>query len=140
MSPTVPPISQSMKVDFVFADGEEIFDLVGDMRDDLDGFAQIIAAAFFFQHGGIDAARRDGIGLARGDAGEAFIVAQIEVGFGAVIGDENFAMLERAHRAGIDVEVGVKLAQADGKAAGLQQCAQVPPRQALCQARTQHRR
>ena len=51
-------------------------------------------------------------------------MAQIEIGFGAVIGDENFAMFKRAHRAGIDVQVGVKFAQPDRKAAGLQQRAQ----------------
>ncbi len=40
-------------------------------------------------------------------------MAQIEVGFGTVVRNEHLAMLERAHRAGIDVEVGVKLAQPD---------------------------
>ena len=54
------------EIDFVFANRQEIFDFVGDMRDNLNGFAQIIAAALFFQHGGIDPARGDGIGLARG--------------------------------------------------------------------------
>src|SRR3546814_7892048 len=45
--------------------------------------------------------------IARGLATqEAFVVTEIEVGFGAILGDEHFAMLERAHRACIDVDVG----------------------------------
>ena len=47
------------------------------------------------------------------DAGEAFVVAEIEIGLGAVVGDEHFAVLIRAHRARIDVEIGIELAEAD---------------------------
>ena len=39
-------------------------------------------------------------------AGEALVVAEVEVGLGAVVGDEDLAVLERAHRARIDVDVG----------------------------------
>jgi len=38
-------------------------------------------------------------------------VAQIEVGFAAVVGDIDLAVLIRAHRAGIDVDVRVELLQ-----------------------------
>jgi hypothetical protein len=48
-------------------------------------------------------------------------MAEVEIGFRAVIGHENLAMLEGRHRAGIDVEIGVELAQADGEAARLQE-------------------
>ncbi len=51
-------------------------------------------------------------------------MAEVEVGFGAVIGHVDFAVLIRAHRAGIDVEIGVELAQADLEAARLQQRAE----------------
>ena len=36
-------------------------------------------------------------------------MTQIEVGFGAVVGDEHFAVLIRAHRARVDIDVRVKL-------------------------------
>ena len=36
---------------------------------------------------------------------EALVVAEVEVGLGTVLGDEHLAVLERAHRARIDVEV-----------------------------------
>ncbi|GMA76071.1 hypothetical protein GCM10025880_24880 [Methylorubrum aminovorans] len=48
-------------------------------------------------------------------------MAQIQVRLGAVVGDEHLAVLGRAHRAWIDVEVGVELAQAHPVAARLKQ-------------------
>ena len=48
---------------------------------------------------------------------EALVVAEIEIGFGAVVGDEHFAVLERAHRARIDVDVRIELEQGDFEAA-----------------------
>ena len=59
---------------------------------------------------GIDAARRDVVGLAGGDAGEAFVMPQVEVGLGAVVGDVDLAMLIGRHRPRIDVEIGIELA------------------------------
>jgi hypothetical protein len=44
-------------------------------------------------------------------AGEALVVAEIEIGLRAVVGHEDLAVLIRAHRARIDVEIGVELAK-----------------------------
>ena len=49
--------------------------------------------------------------------GEALVVAEVEVGLGAVLGDEHLAVLVGRHRARVDVDVGVELLQADGQAA-----------------------
>ena len=99
------------EINFVIANFDEIFDLIGDMRDHLNGLAQIVAAALFLEHIGIDAARGDGIGVARGNARKPFVMSKIEIGFRAIVGDENLTMFKRAHRARIDVEIGVQLAQ-----------------------------
>jgi hypothetical protein len=40
-------------------------------------------------------------------------VAEVEVGLGAVFGDKDFAVLKRAHRAGIDVKIWIALLQGD---------------------------
>ena len=50
--------------------------------------------------------------------GEALVVAEVEIGFGSVLGDEDLAVLERAHRPRVDVDVGVELLQLDPEAAG----------------------
>jgi hypothetical protein len=60
-------------------------------------------------------------------------VAEIEIGLGAVVGHEDLAVLIRAHRARIDVEIGVELAQADLVAARLQQRAERGGRETLSQ-------
>ena len=44
MSPTVPPISHSTKSNSVVAVADELLDRVGDVRDHLDGRAEVVAA------------------------------------------------------------------------------------------------
>ena len=46
---------------------------------------------------------------------------EIEIGFRAVVGDENLPVLIGAHRAWIDIEVGIELAKPHGITPGLQQ-------------------
>jgi hypothetical protein len=41
------------------------------------------------------------------------VTLEVEVGLGAVFGDEHLAVLEGAHRARIDVDVGVELLVCD---------------------------
>ncbi len=113
----------------------EFLDHVGDVRDHLHGAAQIAALALLLDHLAVDAARGDIVGLARRDAGEALIMAQIEIGLRAVIGDIDLAMLERAHRARIDIQIGIELAQTDLVAARLKQRAEGGGRQTFSEGR-----
>ena len=48
-------------------------------------------------------------------------MADVEVGLGAVLGDEHLTMLERVHGSRIDVEVRVQLLHGDRQTAGDQQ-------------------
>ena len=86
--------------------------------------AQIVAAALARDDGGIDPPGGHVVALARRHAGEALVMAQIQVGLGAVVGDIHLAMLERAHGARIDVEIGIKLAQPDLESARLKKRAE----------------
>jgi hypothetical protein len=52
--------------------------------------------------------------------GESLVVAKVEVGLRAVVGDEDLAVLKGGHGAGIDVEIGVELHQVDLDAARFQ--------------------
>ena len=61
-------------------------------------------------------------------------MAEVEVGLGAVVGDEDLAVLERRHRAGVDVEVGVELLQRDLEAPRLEERADRGRRDALAEA------
>ncbi len=121
------------EVEIVIAVADEILDRVGDVRDDLDGGAEIIAAAFLGQNVLINPAGGDVVGACRRAAGKALVVAEIEVGLGAVVGDEHFAVLVRRHRPGIDVQVRVELAQPHLVAARLQQRAKRRGRETFAQ-------
>ena len=58
--------------------------------------------------------------MTRGDAGEAFVMAEVEVGLRAVVGDIDLAMLVGAHGPRVDIDIGVQLAQTHLVAARLQ--------------------
>jgi hypothetical protein len=92
-------------------------DLVGDVRDHLHRLAEVVAAAFLLEHALVDLAGGEVVGLAHARGDEALVVAQVEVGFGAVVGDEHLAVLERRHRARIDVDVRIELDESDFEAA-----------------------
>ena len=88
-------------------------DLVGDVRDHLHRGAQVVAAALLADHVLVDPAGGDGVLAAQARAHEALVVAQVQVGLGAVVGDVHLAVLERAHGARVDVDVGVQLHHRD---------------------------
>jgi hypothetical protein len=67
------------------------------------------------------------------NSGEAFVMAQIQIGFCAIIGHKHLTMFKGRHRARVDVQVGVQLAQAHRVAAGLQQSPQGRRGQTLAQ-------
>ncbi len=84
-------------------------DLVRDVRDHLHGRAEVLALPLLAEHAVPDGA----CGVVRGArevlVDEALVVADVEIGLGAVLGDEDLAVLERAHRSRIDVQVRVEL-------------------------------
>src|SRR5690606_36711335 len=55
---------------------------------------------------------------------ETFVVTEVQVGLGAVIGDEYLTVLDRIHRARVHIEVGVELHDADPVALALQKQAE----------------
>jgi hypothetical protein len=93
--------------------------------------------AFLVDDGAVDPAGRVIAIAAKRGVGEALVMAQVEVGFGAVVEDVNLAVLEGAHGAGIDVDVGVEFLQSDAEAAVLQEHADGGTGEALAE-RTDH--
>ena len=103
------------------------------MRDDLHGSAEEVAAALARDKRLVDGALRE-VGLARkGLVDEALVMAQVEVAFVAVVGNEDLAMLERAHGTRINVQVRVHLLHGHLVAARLEQMPQRRRRDALAQ-------
>ena len=79
------------------ADGR--LDLVGDVRDDLHGAPQVVAAPLLLDDREVDLAGGDVVVAGHPRRGEALVVAEIEIGLAAVVGDEDLAVLVGAHRA-----------------------------------------
>src|SRR5262249_27584953 len=89
------------------------FDLVGDVRNHLHRFSEIVAAALFRENGFVDAP--GGPVIVAGELGvrESLVVPQVEICLRAVFGHKHFAVLKRTHRAGIDVEIRIALLKGD---------------------------
>src|SRR5271168_3009830 len=81
------------EVEILVAVADEFLDGVGDVRNDLDGGAEIVAAAFLGEDFLIDAAGGDVVLPRCRPSGEALVVAEVEVSLGAVVGDKNLAVL-----------------------------------------------
>ena len=99
-------------------------DLVRDVRNDLHGRAEELALALAPEHGVPDRPGRVAAVSREVLVDEALVVPEIEIGLGAVLGDEHLAVLERAHRARIDVEVRIELLGLDSQATRLEQPAE----------------
>jgi hypothetical protein len=142
MSPTVPPISVMMTSgagSSFGASGEPaasaLLDLVGDVRDHLDRVAEVLTAALLGDDLAVDLAGRDVGRAVQVAVEEALVVADVEVGLGAVLGHEDLAVLERVHGARIDVEVRVQLLHRDAQAARAEEASEAGGREALAERR-----
>ena len=135
MSPTVPPIS-TMTMSFLSETAlEGAFDLVGHVGDDLDGLAQVLALALLPDDGLVNAAGRPVVRPGRPRRRKSFIMAKIQVGLGPVVRHIDLAVLERAHRSRIHVEIGIELLNRDLVAVAFQEHADGSGRDPLAQSR-----
>ena len=112
---------------------DPLLDLVGDVRDDLDRAAEVVAAALLGDDRLVDPAGRDVAELGQVLVDEPLVVAEVEVGLGAVVGDEHLAVLVRRHRARVHVDVRVELEDGDAQAARLEEAADAGGGDALAQ-------
>ena len=95
-------------------------DFVGDMRDHLHGGAEVVAAPLLADDAFINLAGGEVVALTERGAHEAFVVAKVEVGLGAVFRYEYLAVLKRAHGARIDIDVRIELEQRYLETAGFE--------------------
>jgi hypothetical protein len=105
------------------------------VRDDLHRAAQVVAAALLLDHLEVDLAGRPVVVARRALVREALVVAQVQVGLGAVVGDVHLAVLVRAHRARIDVDVRIEFLQRDLVAVAFEERADRGGRQSLAERR-----
>ena len=102
------------------AHADAILDFIGDVRDHLHRRAEIVAAPLLGDDALVDAAGGEIAVAAGGRAHEPLVMPEIEIRLGAVGRDEHLAVLERAHGAGIHVDVRIQLHHADLQAPRLE--------------------
>ena len=109
-------------VDVVIAQpAHPLLDLVGHVRDDLDGAAEEVPSALLLDHRAVDPSR-GGVGvLAEILVDEPLVVPEIEVRLTAVVGHEDLAVLAGVHRPGVDVDVRIELAHGDPQATAFEE-------------------
>ena len=100
-------------VDVLARAANRFLDLIRHVRDDLDGAAQVVASPLLREDRIVDASRCHVVHAAEACGRESFVVAEVEIGFGSVLGDVDLAMLEGIHRPGIDVQVGIEFQEGD---------------------------
>ena len=110
-------------------------DFIGHVRNDLDRLSQIVAAPFLLNDGFVDASGREVVAAGEFGVGVALVVAEIEIGFRAVIGDVDLAMLVWTHGAGIDIQIGIELEHRYVKAAAFQKTSNGRCRQPFAERR-----
>src|SRR5690606_39620029 len=114
---------------------DALLDLVGDVRDDLDGVREVGAAALLLDDAQVDLTGGDVVAARQVDVQEALVGADVQVGLGAVVGDEHLAVLVGTHRPGVHVDVGVDLHGRDRVPPGPQEGPDARGGDALAQAR-----
>ena len=97
------------------------FDLIGDMWDHLNGFAQVGPFPFFVDDRLIDLAGGDVIRLGRWNVQESLVMTQIQVGLRSVFRNVALSMLVWVQGTGVDVDIWVELLDRDREPARLQE-------------------
>ena len=113
--------------------GDPLLDLVGDVRDDLDGAAEVVAAALLGDDRLVDPAGRHVRELGQVLVDEPLVVTEVQVRLGAVVGDEHLAVLVGAHRARIHVDIRIELQDGDPQATRLEDATDAGGGDALAQ-------
>ena len=126
MSPTVPPISTMTTSALELAAAWRMRALISSVTCGMTCTvaAEEVAPALLLDDRVVDRAGGDVRDAGEALVGEALVVAEVEVGLGAVLGHEDLAVLERAHRARVDVEVWIALLERHLHPARLEQGAQ----------------
>ena len=91
------------------------------MRNYLHGRAEIVTAAFFANHVFVNAPGSVIVVAACRRANKTFVMSQIQIRFGAIIRHIHLAVLERAHRSWINVDIRVELEEGNFQAARFEQ-------------------
>src|SRR5687767_10809526 len=122
-------------VDVISNGADVVLDLVGDVGDHLHRPPEIVAAPFLLDHRQVDLAGRPVTGARRDLVGEALVVSQVEIRLRAVVGHVDLAVLIRAHRPWIHIDIWIEFLERDLVAVALEDGADRGGGEALAERR-----
>ena len=85
------------------------FDFISNVWNQLHGLSKVVPSPLFCDHFTVDGTRSKVGMFIQIDAEKPFIVSYIKIGFCAIMGDKNLAMLEWVHHTCIYIEIRVDL-------------------------------
>ena len=94
------------------------------VRDNLNRASQIVSTPLLLDYCLVDLPGRGIVFLRHVQIEEPFIVTQVEIGFGAVIGNVYLTVLEGIHCPGVNINVGIQLQDRHVETASLQKGSQ----------------
>ena len=103
---------------------ETALDFICDMGNDLDSASAEIPAAFLLEYGPVDLPGSYIGVFGQTLVNETLVVSEVQVSLSPVVRDEDFSMLDRIHRSGVNVDIGIEFLHCDGVSAGFQKTAQ----------------
>ena len=109
------------EVELIVIAPHSMLDLVGDVRNDLNGLAKVVATTLTVDDGLVDPTRSDRIVARCAYASETLIVTEVEVGLHAIDSHIALSMLVWVERAWVDVDIWVELLYCDFVATSLKQ-------------------
>ena len=113
---------------------DPIHDGVRDVRDDLNGFAEVIAAPFRFDDFRVHLSSGQVVVPPEVQVEEALVVPKVEIDFTAVVEDKDLTVFKRTHRSCVRVQVRVDFDGGDPKAASFHQHANAARRDAFAES------
>ena len=96
---------------------DRTFDFVGNVRNDLYRLSAIHSFAFAVEDIAVNFTGRPTAVFGERAVCKAFVVSQIEVGFGAVVENIDFTVLGGTHHSRINIQIGIEFLHADVKTA-----------------------
>ncbi len=110
-------------------------DFVRDVGDHLNRRTEIVPPPLLANHRLVDRTRREVGVTPQRHTNESLVVAEVKIGFPAVIGNKHFAVLKRVHRARIDIDVRVELLDDNAQSTALEDSTERGPGNSLTEAR-----
>ena len=104
------------------------------MGNDLDGSSTVVPAPLFGEHGPVNLSRRYITLFCQAFIDKAFVVSQVKVSFGAVVCNKHLPVLNRVHRAWVNVDIWVEFLHGYPVTSHFQQTSQRSGSDALAEA------